>query len=306
MQHALLLVNPHSRNGQAEELDGAIALLRASGFEVNVVVTQSHTDMLTEITNYRRDDGIVIIAGGDGTISSALESIYQQQCTLAILPLGTANDLARSVGVPQELDGAAQLIIEGKRERISLARVNNKLFVNVAHIGLGVDVTHELTPDSKKHFGVFAYLGAFISAFKRNKSFRVNIKADGWHCSVRAIHLAVGNGRFYGGGNVVDDASTLLDGQLNLFCIKPHRWWQLLLLGPSLRTGKLKTAQRVICKTASSFSVQTTKPIQLEADGEFKTNTPAEFTVMPQAIEMIVGNLPVPDKDEYGDNTQRQ
>ncbi|MGP9799346.1 lipid kinase [Rheinheimera sp. NSM] len=298
MQHALLVVNPHSRNGRAEELDEAVKLLEASGIAVCVRLSQSAAAMVAEIEDYQRKDGIVIVAGGDGTISAALSSVYKHQHTLAILPLGTANDFARSVGVPQDISEAARVIIAGKRERINLAQVNNKYFVNVAHIGLGVDVTHELTPETKKYFGVFAYLGAFIRAIKRNRSFRVHMKADGWQCSVKAIHLAVGNGRYYGGGNIVDEHSTVLDGQLNLFCIKPQRWWQLLLLGPGLRSGNLQTADRVICRTAKEISVRTTRPKELEADGEFKTKTPAKFTVLPQAIELIAGTIPRPDTNK--------
>lgn len=294
MPHALLLVNPNSRNGQAAELDEAIALLKTSGFEVAVHITQSHADMLAKIAGYPQQDGIVIIAGGDGTISSALASVKKHQRTLAILPLGTANDFARSLGIPQDILAATETIVAGKRQRINLATVNGNYFVNVAHIGLGVDVTHQLTPETKKYFGVFAYLGAFFSAIKRNRSFKINLKADDWNCSVRVIHLAVGNGRFYGGGNIVDNTSTLLDGQLSLFCIKPQRWWQLLLLGPSLRNGDLRTAERVICKTARKISINTTKPIELNADGEYKTKTPAEFAVMPEAIEVIAGTIPQP------------
>lgn len=307
MQHALLIVNPHSRNGQADELDEAIQLLKDSGMAVDVCESESKDHMAKAIAEYREEDGLVIIAGGDGTISSALATVYEHKKTLAILPMGTANDLARSLGVPPEISDAARVIAAGKRARINVAKVNDHYFVNVAHIGLGVDVTNELTAESKKYFGVFAYLGAFFSVFKRNRSFRVDIKTDGWHRSVKAIHLAVGNGRYYGGGNIVDDDSTLLDGQLNLFCLKPQRWWQLLLLGPSLRRGNLQTAGRVICKKATSFSINTTKPMELEADGECKTETPAEFEVIPEAIEVIIGDIPMPDtdKDQYVDNTHR-
>lgn len=293
MQHALLIINPHSRNGQVEALDEAVQLLEASGIEVSVCESESETHLVSLIEEYEREDGIVIIGGGDGTISSALEALHNHQRTLAIFPMGTANDLARSVGVPANLLEAAQVIVDGRREQLSLGKVNNKhFFINVAHVGLGVDVTRELSSDSKKFFGVFAYLGAFLRAIKQNKSFKVHIKTDDWNCSTRVIHLAIGNGRFYGGGNIVDQRSTLLEGQLNLFFIKPQRWWQLLLLGPSLRKGALDTTDRIVRKSSDKFSIQTSKPKQLEADGEFKTTTPAEFEVIPNAIEAIVGDIP--------------
>ncbi len=298
MQHALLVVNPKSRNGHSEGLDQATSLLKNAGIEVELCVTESPSDMVSCIENYEQKDGVIIVAGGDGTISAALESVHKTQQTLAILPMGTANDLARSLGVPEDIVQAAWTITNNKRERINLAKANDHYFVNVAHIGLGVEVTHELTSDMKKYFGVFAYLGAFISVIKRNKSFRVNIKSDGCEESLRAIHLAVGNGRFYGGGNIVDEDSTLLDGQLNLFCLKPQRWWQLLLLGFNLRNGNLRVAERVVCKKAQKVSIKTSKRKQIHADGEHKTDTPADFVVIPEAIEVIVGDMAQPNKSK--------
>ncbi len=295
MQHALLVINPKSRNGHSQELTEATDLLRNSGIEVEVCVTESPSHMASCIENYREKKGVVIVAGGDGTISSALESIYKSEQTLAILPMGTANDLARSLGISHDVVAAAQAIVNDKRERINLAKVNNSYFVNVAHVGLGVEVTRELTSEMKKYFGVFAYLGAFTSVMKRNKSFKVQIEADGWKESVRAIHLAVGNGRYYGGGNVVDDDSTLLDGQLNLFCLKPIRWWRLLLLGVNFRNGNLEKAERVVCKKARKISIKTSRAKHIQADGEFKTDTPANFEVMPKAIEAVVGDMPLPN-----------
>lgn len=292
MQHALLIINPHSRNGQAEALEGAVRLLEDTGIAVSVCESASESHLVSLIEDYDHEDGIVILAGGDGTISSALETLYNCQRTLAIFPMGTANDLARSIGISEDLLAAAQAIVAGKRERISLGQVNKHYFINVAHVGLGVDVTRELTAESKKFFGVFAYLGAFLRVIKRNKSFKVHIKADGWQCSTKALHLAVGNGRFYGGGNIVDERSTLLDEKLSLFFIKPQPWWKLLLLGPYLRSGASHNTDRIVRRASEKFSIQTSKPRDLEADGEFKTTTPAEFTLIPKAIEAIVGDMP--------------
>ena len=292
MQHALILINPHSRNGSEEGLEKAIQRLESAGVEVSVKETESESHLVKLIENYERDDGVVVLAGGDGTISTALEAIYKYQRTMAIFPMGTANDLARSLGVSEDLSAAAQVIIDGKRERISLGKVNNHFFVNVAHIGLGVDVTRELSSDSKKWFGVFAYLGAFFKAIKQNKSFKVDIKTDDWQCSTRVIHLAVGNGRYYGGGNIVDQRSTLLNGQLHLFFIKPRPWWRLLLLGPNLRLGVKDNERHIVRQSAQKFSIHTSKSKELEADGESKTTTPAEFEIIPDAIDALVGDIP--------------
>lgn len=126
MQHALLIINPHSRKGQAEALEEAVRLLEVSGIEVSVCESESESHLVSLIKDYEREDGIVIIGGGDGTISSALEALHTCQRTLAIFPMGTANDFARSIGVPEPLLAAAQVIVDGRREHISLAKVNNE------------------------------------------------------------------------------------------------------------------------------------------------------------------------------------
>ncbi|RAJ94861.1 lipid kinase [Aliidiomarina maris] len=298
MQQALLIVNPNSRNGASDELEHALDVLQSGGMNVQVCESKSASHMAECIADFDQQDGVVIIAGGDGTISSALAAAYEHQRTLAILPMGTANDFARSIGVPDDLEQAAQVIIAGQRQRINLAQVNQHYFVNVAHIGLGVDVTHELTPESKKIFGVFAYLAASMQAIKRNRHFKVQIKSAKWQRSLRGIHLAIGNGRYYGGGNIVDEHSTLQDGKLNLFCLQPQPWWRLLLLGGHFRQGKLRHAERVVCHAASTFTISTSKPKQIEADGEVKTKTPAEFKVIPEALEVIVGDMPQPEAQE--------
>lgn len=100
MPQALLIINPQSRNGQADALDEATKLLKSSGMTVERCVTESVSHMVSCIEQYTENDSIVIVAGGDGTISSALGAVYRSQHTLAILPMGTANDLARSLGVP--------------------------------------------------------------------------------------------------------------------------------------------------------------------------------------------------------------
>ncbi|ODN67248.1 diacylglycerol kinase family protein [Methylophaga muralis] len=119
MQHALLIINPNSRNGQAEAFEDAVRLLEASGMEISVCDSESEAHLVSLIEDYERKDGIVIIGGGDGTISSALEALHTCQRTLAIFPMGTANDLARSIGVPANLLEAAQVIVDGRREQLS-------------------------------------------------------------------------------------------------------------------------------------------------------------------------------------------
>ena len=285
---AALFINPNSRQGDSAKIDDYLNRLQGAGITVQRFESRGTNETCKHIINLTKDTDLVIVGGGDGSISAVVEQIYKSGKTLAVLPLGTANDFARSIGI-YDIDDACNAIANNRRRRINLGKVNDHYFLNVAHIGLGVDVTHELTSEVKKRWGIFAYLAALTQALKRNKSFKVKIQTENWQHKMRSVHLAVGNGRFYGGGNIIHEDSTVFDGKLSFFSIKPLKWWQLLMLAPSLRFGTLQNTHTTVCNTATSLKVTTKRPLELEADGELITRTPATFAVIESAIEVIVG-----------------
>jgi diacylglycerol kinase (ATP) len=205
----------------------------------------------------------------------------------AILPLGTANDLARSIGLPEQLTEVFRVIVANRRRRIDLGVVNGRYFFNVAHIGLGVRITYELTPEIKKRLGVFSYLRAFFRAVSRKKTFHVNLQVDEQSYRQRTIHLAIGNGRFYGGGNVVDERARIDSGELYLYSLKPQSVWELLTLAPLLRGGKQRLVKRTFTAIGRRIRVNTTRPREIHADGEPAGFTPALFEVLPDALEVF-------------------
>ncbi len=288
---ALLLVNPKSRQGNGADLQDGIDLLEKAGIHVIQRVSESVEQAKQLIDEYRQEVQLVIVAGGDGTISRLIDQIYQQQVLLAVLPLGTANDFARSLNIPPELPAAFEAIVACHRAYINLGKANGEHFLNVAHAGLGVKVTRSLTAEVKKRWGVLSYLKALIQAFNRHPSFRARIWVDGQLYKVRTIQLAVGNGRFYGGGNIIDDQASLFDGKLSLYAVKPQRLWELLLLLPFLRSGKRQRNSQVFACRGEKIRIETEKTLEIQADGEPLTKTPVDFEVIPRALEVITGEL---------------
>ncbi|HTF98577.1 MAG TPA: lipid kinase [Cellvibrio sp.] len=284
---ALLIINPKSRNGSETAIQDGINLLNSAGIEVLLKVLTPSTTATQLIETYHRKVQLVIIGGGDGTINSALEKLYEYQLRFAILPLGTANDLARTLGVPTDINAAFDLIAQENVCRINLGKVNGKYFLNAAHIGLGVKVTRELTPDLKKKWGVFSYLKAVIKAFKNNKKFRAVLQTGEKNYVMKSIQLAVGNGRYYGGGNIVDERSEIDDGQLCLYSIYPLTFWQLLTCAPLLRFGKHQHTTKTFTLSAQKIDITTSPPLDIHADGEHISRTPAKFEVIPNALEVI-------------------
>ena len=239
------------------------------------------------IREHRDQVDFYILGGGDGTISAASSALLECGKPFAVLPLGTANDLSRSLGLPEQLNDVFRLIADDRRRRIDLGSVNGRHFFNVAHIGLGVHITYELTPEIKKRWGVLSYLQAFVRALSHKQTFRVFLQVDDRNYRQKSIHLAVGNGRFYGGGNVVDERAQIDSGELYLFSLKPQSVWELLTLAPLLRGGKQHLVDRTFTAIGRRIVIKTVHPREIHADGEPAGFTPAVFEVLPHALEVF-------------------
>lgn len=284
---ALLILNGNSRSGADANIQEGVDLIENAGFTIIQKKSGSSAETIQLIKDYRNQIQLVILGGGDGTISSAASALFEHKLAFGILPLGTANDLARSLGISNNLPEAFQTIADNHRSKINLGIINGHYFLNAAHIGLGVTVTHELTPDVKKKWGVLSYLRAAFKAFKTNRPFRVAISANGQSYNLRSIELAVGNGKYYGGGNVIDENSEIDDGLLCLYSLPPSTFWQLLSRAPFLRYGKHSHMQKTFTISAERIEVRTAHAKEIHADGEPVSKTPAVFEVIPHALEVI-------------------
>jgi diacylglycerol kinase (ATP) len=207
---------------------------------------------------------------------------------LGVLPLGTANDLARSLGIPDTPEDAAAIILAGRTRAIDLGTVNGIPFFNVASLGLSVAVTKRLSGIMKRRFGMLAYPLAAGLTIMQSRRFRVTLTADGEDISTTTLQIAVGNGRFYGGGNLVEANAEIDDGVLDVYSLEPRAWWRLLVMARAFRAGehhKLREVRSLACRT---LSVRTKHPHDVSADGEIITTTPAEFAVLPKAVRVFV------------------
>jgi diacylglycerol kinase (ATP) len=292
---ALLIINPKSRMGGDADLCAGIEQLEQAGIELIQTESSSAESVAQLIDVHQSDIDLVIIGGGDGTISAAAPALFRHKLPFAILPLGTANDLAHSLGMSKDLPDAFQNILANRRHKINLGMINDRFFFNAANIGLGVKVTRELTPELKKTWGVLSYLQAVLRAIRDNRSFKARLEIDGVPRRLRSIQIAVGNGRYYGGGNLIDERSTIGDGLLYLYSLPPLGILELLSLGPLLRWGKQRQARNTYNVSGRQIKISTWPSREIHADGEPAGKTPALFTVIPHALEVI---CPGPEQAE--------
>ncbi|MBD2636112.1 lipid kinase [Limnothrix sp. FACHB-881] len=286
-QRALLLVNSKSRRGR-QLLGRAIAILDEMGFELIFRSTKRSSDFRDLIRQYASRIDCVIIGGGDGTLNAALPALIETRLPLGILPLGTANDLARTLAIPADLKQACAVVAQGVTKAIDVGQVNDRYFFNVASLGLSVSITRQLSGEIKKRWGVFAYAIAAIQALWKSRPFTAKIEVNGELLTVKTVQIAVGNGRYYGGGLSVAWDASIDDQRLDLYSLEIAHWWQMLPLLPAMHAGRLNDCVNVRTIEATSLKIITSRPKSINTDGELSTTTPAEFRVLPAQLKVFV------------------
>ena len=284
---ALLIANRHSRTGTAD-LSAVRAVLASHGLEVVERQCERSADVPDTIRRERAGVDLVVLAGGDGTMNAAADALVESRLPLGILPTGTGNDLARTLDIPTDLEAAATVIGVGRRHRVDLGWVNGKHFFNAASIGLSAEVTRHHTKERKRRYWVFAYVLSLRDAWRHTRPFRARLTCDGRSIRLRAIQITVGNGRHYGGGMTVREDAAIDDGWLDVYCLRPGSFWSLLALFPALRLGRLRHRESVHVMRGRRIEVRTRRRLPVNTDGELTTRTPAEFRVLPGALEVLV------------------
>jgi YegS/Rv2252/BmrU family lipid kinase len=283
---ALLLANPGARRGD-EALDPLVDRLRAGGIAVAVESFGEPDTLADRIRQRAGEVDAVIVCGGDGSACLAARGLVGTELALGILPMGTANDLARTLAIPEDLEAAADVILAGHRRRIDLGTVNGKPFFNVASIGLSADLARSLTSGLKRRWGRIGYAVVALRVLARARRFSARIIENGVTTRTRTMQVAVGNGRFYGGGNVVEDSATIDDGRLDLYSLELRTVWRLALMLGAFRTGMHGAWTDVHTARGTEFEIRTRKPRPVNADGELIAETPAVFRCLPGAITVF-------------------
>ena len=285
-RRALLIVNAKSRSGEAQ-CQSAIEHLKAHDIEPFHVECGRREDLSPLIVKHRSEVDCVVVGGGDGTINAAALGVIEAKLPLGILPLGTANDLARTLDIPSDLDGAAKVIAEGRTRSIDLGIVNGQPFFNVASIGLSAELAQQLTTEIKRRFGRLGYGLVAMKVLAQARPFRATIISDTETARVRTLQIAVGNGRFYGGGNAVEKDAAIDDQNLDLYSLELERAWKLALMARSFRYGEHGAWSEVRAIRAKKFDIRTRRPRPVNADGEIVTQTPAHFSIRPRAVRVF-------------------
>ena len=294
----MLVVNTRPRQG-ARLGELARQELQSRGVRLDELLAVEAPAQLGEVIRGAVAAGArtLVVGGGDGTFSTAANALAGTEIVLGVLPLGTGNDFARSLGIPLALAGACAVVAAGAATRVDLGRTGERYFVNAASVGVTSDMTRSLRerPRLKQGLGRLAYPTVAVGKALASHAFAVELESDGSRLTLRALEVVIGNGRYHGAGRVIAPDASIQDHVLDLYAIlsghEPARVWRDLLVlarvARKLRAGRHVADPLVLHLRTPRVHLTATPRKAIDLDGELWGRTPALFECVPDALRVL-------------------
>jgi diacylglycerol kinase (ATP) len=288
-RRAALVINTRSRRGR--RLYPAVrARLQAAGFdllEAFPVGQGGGLDASLAAAMDLRPD-LLIVGGGDGTVAEAARRLAYRDLALGVLPLGTTNNFARTLGIPLNLAGAIGVLAGGKVADVDLGRAGEAIFANLVSTGLSAQVAVNVPHHLKRLLGRAAYPATALAGLPRHHPFHATISAGGRDYALDTHQLNIANGSFHAGRPITGDASAD-DRLLLVYPLGGPR--RHTLIGATLRhaiLGARRTLNEPAFLAVSDLWLHTDPPLPLDVDGEIRGRTPVRITLVPNALRVMV------------------
>ncbi len=281
---AVLIVNTYSRSGEKlffRAMDG----LDARGIRLAAAYPVRNPKRLPEFVKEAigRGHKMIIIGGGDGTISSAVDYFVEEDIALGVLPFGTGNSFARSLGIPLDLNGALDVIAKGKVAKIDVGEVDGHHFANVATIGFSADVARFAPRPLKRLLGVGAYGLSGLWQFFAHGYFDCDLTINGVKKSIKTHQVIIANGTYYGISKILPDAQ-IDNKELLVMTMDSMDRFQILKFWAALLTnGRVRFPEIDYMQTKELY-METRPRKHIDIDGEFSRKTPAIIKIHPNAL----------------------
>jgi YegS/Rv2252/BmrU family lipid kinase len=287
-KEAVLIVNARSRKGRAL-FRRAVRLLRGTGIRLIAAHALRDPKQLMPTVKAAVRDGapMVIVGGGDGSLSYTVDEVVGRECVFALLPLGTANSFARTLGIPLDLDGAVKVIATGQRRRIDLGMINDDYFANCAAMGLSPMIGEGVPHNLKRYLGRVGYLIWAVWCLIRFHAFRLTVRGEGIDETLWATEVRIANGGHHGGVELIESAE-VDSGQIIVQAVVGRRA-SSLIWDWFAKYFKLPTRHRTTREFHARELIVETRPRQrISIDGEVLAKTPIVARVAQCAIEVVV------------------
>lgn len=285
-RQAILIVNAMSRSG-AEAFEEVRDKLTAAGVDlIEAHAIDNPKEMEPAVRNAVAKAPMVIIGGGDGSLSSNVDFFVGHNTVFAFVPLGTANSFAGTLGIPKDIDSAVDVIANGIRKRIDLGRINGDYFVNAAAIGLSPMIAQTVPHKLKRYLGLVGYLIWALWCAFRFRPFKIIIQdEDGRMEKFWATEARIANGSHHGGVELIE-SQQVDSGEIVIQAVTGRSVWGLAwswfatIIKLRARHGTTREFR------GTSMTLNTRPHLKISIDGEVAAKTPVTVSVARHVLEV--------------------
>ncbi|MBL4739753.1 MAG: hypothetical protein JKY12_02095 [Sneathiella sp.] len=285
----LIIRNPVSGRGNQKRFDKVLALLKKSGASVSVRTTEyaGHgTQLVKQVLDSGEDWSAIVGAGGDGTIAELANAMVDTEIPLGIIPMGTANILAREIGIGTKLKKIVAVLVSAKPELIYPGLLEQKRFLLMVSAGYDSLAVAELRLEEKRKFGAFAYVIAAFRASKQFGSLDLSVKANGE--IYKGASIIVSRSRLFGGFFVVAPKADLRKLEFHVLVLKNKGLWAAIRYGFSLLSGRLSTCRSVdYIQTNGPVELLSQEGVPCQMDGDDGPLTPQIIRLDERPIKIL-------------------
>lgn len=284
---AALIVNAKSRRGQRmfDEARAALAHLPCP-LDAHAVEDPDDLEDVVNAALAKKPD-LVVLGGGDGTISGLVDLLVGKDVVLGVLPLGTANSFARSLGIPLSVAGAVEVLRTGKPKRIDLGMIDDDYFANCAALGISPQIAETVPHNLKKVAGRAGYLAWAAYQFARFKPFTLIVGEGEKEQRMEVVEVRISNGPYHGGTELVESAS-VTSGEIVVQAVCGHvkrrlvKNWAASIAGHAARREDTREFR------GKQLKIRTEPPLPISIDGEVLATTPVVASIAAGVIEVMV------------------
>jgi len=285
-----VIVNPAAGGGRAvQEWKKAQQVLDGAGWTPEVRFTQARghaTQLAAEAVNSGSE--LVVAVGGDGTAHEVVNGLpIPGQAIFGLIPGGTGNDFAKTVGIPLDPRAAAEVLVKGYPRVIDVGRVLDRYFLNVAGVGFDAEVARLVNSSPKALPGPVAYVLGILRAILFYHAQDTTLTMDDRTWKGRALLAAVGNAKFYGGGMMMCPHAVIDDGRFSVVVGGDLNVIEVLMVLPKLFKGEHLSHPKVTEFESKRIAVDGPSRVPVHADGEVIGTLPAVFDLLPQALPVM-------------------
>jgi diacylglycerol kinase (ATP) len=291
IKHIYIIV--HGGRAERQDFRHLVGWVREKGHLVEVAVTHEAgaAAVLAREAAHRGVD-VVAAAGGDGTVNEVVNGLDGFDVPLGIIPLGTANDFARQVGIPADADHAMDVILQRKPLRIDTASMNGRRFLNVSTGGVGAEATAETPHEVKESLGPMAYAISGMRKLAGFRPYQASFKGSDFEYSGEFLMFAAGITRATGGGMMATPMASATDGLLDLCIVEGMSRSDFARTVLKVKKGEHVGHPGVHYAQVRHVTIESPEPITVNLDGEMNSASRFVYRARSRDLFVHVAHLP--------------